>query len=53
MISQEKVEQMAQDWLYAWNRHDLDRSMAHYAETIEFISSQFLPSGQQFREPYT
>lgn len=29
---------MAQDWLNAGNRHDLDRIMAHYAETIEFIS---------------
>lgn len=30
--------QLAQDWFDAWNRHDLDGIMAHYAEEIEFRS---------------
>jgi len=26
------------DWLDAWNCHDIDRIMAHYAEEIEFTA---------------
>jgi hypothetical protein len=27
---------IAGDWIEAWNAHDLDRIMGHYADTIEF-----------------
>jgi ketosteroid isomerase-like protein len=32
------ADRIAADWLDAWNAHDLDRIMAHYAEGIEFTS---------------
>ena len=28
----------AQEWIAAWNAHDLERILAHYAEDIELIS---------------
>ena len=28
----------SQDWLAAWNAHDLERILAHYAEDVELIS---------------
>lgn len=28
----------AQEWIAAWNAHDLDRIMTHYSEEIEFAS---------------
>ena len=28
----------ARDWIGAWNAHDLDAVMAHYAEELEFVS---------------
>jgi len=28
----------AQEWIAAWNAHDLDRILAHYAEDVELIS---------------
>lgn len=38
MISSEKAVQIAKDWIDAWNRHDLDSILSHYAEDVEFIS---------------
>lgn len=29
---------MWQSWIDAWNRHDLDAIMEHYAENVEFVS---------------
>ena len=29
---------IAQDWIDAWNRHDLDRIMAHYCDDVELVS---------------
>ena len=28
----------AQEWIAAWNAHDLERILAHYAEDVELIS---------------
>lgn len=28
----------AQEWIAAWNSHDLDRILCHYAEGVEFVS---------------
>jgi hypothetical protein len=28
----------AQDWIDAWNSHDLDRIMAHYCDDVELVS---------------
>jgi ketosteroid isomerase-like protein len=30
------AEALVNDWLEAWNSHDLDRIMQHYADDIEF-----------------
>lgn len=32
------AHQFASDWLTAWNRHDLDAILSHYADDIEFTS---------------
>src|SRR5690349_13953582 len=29
---------LAQEWIAAWNAHDLDRILAHYAEEVELVS---------------
>ncbi len=38
MISPEKTARIAKDWIDAWNRHDLDSILSHYAEEVEFTS---------------
>jgi len=38
MISRENAISEARAWIAAWNRHDLDAVMAHYAEELEFVS---------------
>jgi len=32
------ARRFAEDWLDAWNRHDLDAVLAHYADGVEFTS---------------
>jgi ketosteroid isomerase-like protein len=34
-----------QSWLDAWNRHDLDGIVAHYADDIEFVSQSVVDLG--------
>lgn len=38
MITEQKAEQIAREWIEAWNRHDLDAIIAHYANNVEFTS---------------
>lgn len=38
MISNDKAESFAHEWLEAWNSHDLERILSHYAEGVEFNS---------------
>ncbi|HPF37544.1 MAG TPA: nuclear transport factor 2 family protein [Phycisphaerae bacterium] len=38
MITREFAERFAAEWIDAWNAHDLDRILMHYAETIRFTS---------------
>lgn len=33
-----QAEKLAQSWTTAWNNHDLDRLMDHYAENVVFYS---------------
>ena len=35
-LSDTQKRQLAQHWIEAWNAHDLDRIMSHYASDIEF-----------------
>jgi len=37
-VSQARAEALARDWIDAFNRHDLDAVLAHYADDIEFTS---------------
>lgn len=37
-MTKEKAWKLANDWVAAWNAHDLDTIMAHYEETIELTS---------------
>ncbi|MBA2252904.1 MAG: nuclear transport factor 2 family protein [Nitrospirales bacterium] len=37
-MSRQQAEDLARDWVEAWNRHDLDGIMAHYAEDVMFTS---------------
>lgn len=32
------MDNFAQEWIAAWNSHDLDRIMEHYSEQIDFRS---------------
>lgn len=39
MIDKAKAEQTAKEWVAAWNAHDIDAIMQHYAEDVDFYSS--------------
>ena len=38
MISHEQADRFATEWIAAWNAHDLDAIVAHYAEDVSFVS---------------
>ena len=38
MIDRDKAWKFAHEWLEAWNKHDVDLIMQHYADLIEFCS---------------
>ncbi len=38
MITSEEAEIFARGWLAAWNRHDLEAILSHYAEEVELTS---------------
>lgn len=35
-MAYEEVEAHAKDWIAAWNAHDLERIMSHYAQDVVF-----------------
>ena len=37
-MTNESAERFAIEWIAAWNSHDINAIMSHYAETIEFHS---------------
>lgn len=41
MITQAFAQQFAQEWIAAWNSHDLERILAHYTDDFE-MSSPFI-----------
>ena len=50
MISVQKAEQFAEEWLKAWNAHDLSRILSHYEDDFEMSSPMIIgamgePSG--------
>ena len=38
MITKEFAAHFAQDWIEAWNSHDLDRILEHYSDDFEMTS---------------
>ena len=42
-------QEFAKEWIDAWNSHDLDRILAHYAEDIE-ISTPMIKMATQGKE---
>lgn len=38
MIEFDRAQHIAEDWIVAWNDHDLDRVMTHYADDVTFVS---------------
>lgn len=38
VLSAEQARQFAEEWVAAWNAHDLERVLAHYDEQIIFSS---------------
>jgi hypothetical protein len=38
MIDRDKAWKFAHEWLDAWNKHDVNLIMKHYADSIEFCS---------------
>lgn len=38
MMDREQAWKFAHEWLEAWNKHDINLIMKHYADSIEFCS---------------
>lgn len=38
MLTREFAERFADDWIAAWNSHDLDRILAHYSDDVTMSS---------------
>jgi ketosteroid isomerase-like protein len=38
MISINQTQQFAREWVEAWNSHDLDRILSHYADDFQMTS---------------
>jgi len=38
MMSEPEARALAREWVEAWNSHDLDRIMSHYADDFEMTS---------------
>jgi hypothetical protein len=38
MLEEKQVRELARHWVEAWNAHDLDAIMAHYAESVVLVS---------------
>lgn len=37
-MDQAQADAIAADWIAAWNAHDLERILSHYADRLEFTS---------------
>jgi ketosteroid isomerase-like protein len=47
-MTPEDARRFAQEWIDAWNRHDLERILEHYAEDVVFSSpfaAKLIPGG--------
>jgi len=48
MLTKTEVVEFAEQWVAAWNSHDLEKIMAHYEEDVELISPV---AAQLLKEP--
>ena len=46
-MTRDEMRNLANDWVAAWNAHDLDLIMSHYADAVELTS----PVAAQLLEP--
>ena len=49
MLTAERAEALAEEWIAAWNAHDLDAILQHYADDVVFTSpfvARLLGAGQ-------
>ena len=37
-MTRDEIRQLAEDWIAAWNAHDLESIISHYDERVELIS---------------
>src|SRR5436190_1263756 len=56
MLTPEQARHFAQEWIAAWNAHDLDRILAHYSDDFEMASPYIIevvgePSGRLKGKP--
>jgi hypothetical protein len=42
LIDRKFAESFAQEWIEAWNSHDLDRIFSHYSDDFEFSSPRIV-----------
>src|SRR5215831_4331753 len=48
VMTSEQARRFAEEWVDAWNRHDLDGILAHYSEDVVFSSpfaARLIPGG--------
>ena len=38
MLSEEDANRLGEEWIEAWNKHDLDAILSHYSDDVEFVS---------------
>lgn len=38
MLDKQEAQKIAQEWIDAWNDHDIDKIMIHYEDDVQFIS---------------
>lgn len=38
MLTEDKARKLAAHWVQAWNSHDIDEIMSHYAEDVVLVS---------------
>src|SRR5690242_3250807 len=42
ILTKEKAQEFAKEWIDAWNSHDLDRVLSHYTDDFEMSSPLML-----------
>ena len=51
MLTAGEADELAHHWIEAWNDHDLERILAHYADDVVFRLPSFRRSGRALQAP--